>query len=154
MVYIGINLITLRVVVDGLSMEDTLHSGELLLVNRIHYKLSEPPHRGDIIVFHSPAMSDENIIKRIIGLPEDTVEFREGVIYINGYEWDEAYLSQPCSITTCPNSIWQLGSGEYFVMGDNRNASRDSRSLGTISKEAIIGKAIMRYWPIATFRWL
>lgn len=143
-----ISVATMRVVVDGSSMEPSLTSGQLVLVNKLHYQF-RTPQRGDIIVFWLPSVSERNTIKRIIGLAGDTIEFRDGWVYINGERLDEPYISQPCAFTICPNSIWQVGDGDYFVMGDNRNHSRDSRSFGVIPDDAIVGKAIFRYWPLS-----
>lgn len=153
MVYIIISVTTFRVMVDGRSMETTLTTGQFLLVSRLHYQFSTP-QRGDIIVFQLASVSEYGTIKRIIGLPRDTIEFREGWVYINGVLLAEPYLAEPCLPTICPNSIWQMGADEYFVMGDNRNQSRDSRSFGAIPADAINGKAIIRYWPLTEVNWL
>lgn len=134
-------------------MENTLHTGQLLLVSRIDYRFGEP-QRGDIVVFHLSTYPQREFIKRVIGLPGETVELRDGQVYINGRLWLEPYVSETCEPVICPNSIWQIGDDEYFVMGDNRNHSQDSRSYGTIPQTAIVGKAILRYWPFSELQWL
>ncbi|MDQ7026157.1 MAG: signal peptidase I [Anaerolineae bacterium] len=151
--YILINRMTARVVVNGVSMESTLYSGQLLLISRFHYQLGEP-QRGDIVVFYPEFDPTQEYIKRVLGLPGETLELRDGRVYINGQLWDEPYVTEACEDSICYNSIWQVGTGEYFVMGDNRNASRDSRSFGTIPQDAIIGKAILRYWSLSEMAWL
>jgi signal peptidase I len=150
--YAVIHFTTARVIVDGPSMEPTVYSGQLLLVSRVHYALGTP-QRGDIVVFHSTNGTQE-LIKRVIGLPGETMEFRDGWVYINGRLEDEPYVYERCDVASCPNNIWQLGIGEYFVMGDNRNFSTDSRSFGTIALESIVGKVLLRYYPLSEFSWL
>lgn len=152
--YILINLTTARVVVSGVSMESTIYDGQLLLISRVHYALGEEPQRGDIVVFYPAFDPTQDYIKRVIGLPEETVELRDGQVYINGQLWNEPYVNEACTVSICYNNIWQVGAGEYFMMGDNRNRSRDSRSFGTIPQAAIIGKAILRYWPLPEISWL
>jgi signal peptidase I len=151
--YLLLSFATERVVVDGMSMEATLYAGQLLLVSRFHYWLSVP-QRGDIVIFHLAANSERDFIKRVIGLPRETVELRAGQVYINGRMWHEPYVIESCDPTLCPDSIWQIGADEYFVMGDNRNYSRDSRSFGAIPRTALVGKAILRYWHFSEFQWL
>jgi signal peptidase I len=151
--YMLLNLTTERAIVDGMSMEATLYTGQLLLVSRLHYWIDEP-ERGDLVVFHLATYPEREFIKRIIGLPGETVELRDSRVYINGQLRDEPYLNEPCLPTVCPNSIWQVSVNEYFVMGDNRNHSQDSRSYGTIPQTAIIGKAVLRYYPLSEMQWL
>jgi len=144
------NLMSMRFVVEGRSMSPTLEDGQFLLISRMDYWFNEPL-RGDIAVFH---LNDTDLIKRIIGLPYETVEFRQGQVYINGAMLDEPYLPETCSIRHCPDSFWQLGADEYFVLGDNRNHSRDSRFFGAITRQNVIGKAILRYWPPQDYAWI
>jgi signal peptidase I len=107
------------------------------------------PQRGEIIVFESPDQPgiDPPLIKRVIGLPGETVEIRDLQVHINGQPLDEPYINEPCSASRCPDKIWQLGPDQFFVMGDNRNHSRDSRSFGPIEHAHVIGEALVRYWP-------
>jgi signal peptidase I len=134
-------------------MEPTFRNGQLLIINRLSYLQSEP-ERGQIVVFSIPTHPNRDYIKRIVGLPGEIVELRNGLIYINGQRLDEPYVIDPCSHIHCPNSIWQIGKDEYFVMGDNRNNSRDSRTFGSISRSTLIGEAVVRYWPLSDINWL
>jgi len=129
--------------VQGLSMVPTFESGELLLTEKLSYRLYRP-QRGDVIVFEAPVSRNADFIKRIIGLPGETVKIEDGSIYINGQKLEENYTSSP----TQGNETVTVGSNEYFVLGDNRSASSDSRSFGTIKKRTIRGKAWLVYWPI------
>ena len=141
--YLVISLLTARVVVEGPSMRPTLLSGEWIVVNRLTYKIV-PPQRGDVIVFLPPTNAQtDDLIKRVIGLPGETVEIRDGSVWIDGKVLEEIYASG----TTSPDNRWQLGTGELFVMGDNRGLSLDSRSFGPISIKEVVGKAWIIYWP-------
>lgn len=140
-IFLVVNTLTGRYQVRGSSMETSLHSGQYLIVSKIHYMLGEP-QRGDIVVFEPPNGSYEDYIKRIIGLPGETVEARQGAIWIDGYRLGEPYAARiPYSGT------WVLGDDEYFVLGDNRPNSSDSHTWGTLPRENIVGKAWVCYWP-------
>lgn len=129
--------------VQGLSMDPTFESGELLLTEKLSYRLYKP-QRGDIIVFQAPIGRNADFIKRVIGLPGETVKIGDGSVFINGQKLEEDYISSP----TQGNTTVTVGSNDYFVLGDNRSASSDSRSIGTIKKQTIRGKAWLVYWPI------
>jgi signal peptidase I len=137
--------------IEGYSMEPNLHEQEYLIVNKISYYLGEP-QRGDIIVFEFPGSHlsgpEKDYIKRVIGLPGDTVECRPGEILVNGQVIDEPYDPNPGSYY-CPPTV--LGPSEYFVLGDNRNQSSDSHSWGPLERRFIIGKAWLLYWPLENF---
>lgn len=134
--------------VHGKSMEPTFVEGQRLIISRVNYMVGEP-QRGDIVVFNSPQSDDDDpsLIKRVVGLPGDLVEIRDREVYINGERLDEPYIKEPCT-RQCRDRQWQLASDEYFVMGDNRNVSNDSRAFGPIKHSAIIGEALFRYWPL------
>lgn len=136
-------------IVDGSSMEATLHDEDVLAVNKIGYALHDP-ERYDIIVF--PYDDESYYIKRIIGLPGETVEIVNGIIYINGSVLDESYGLEEMHEPNDNFSAVTLGADEYFVLGDNRNLSKDSRSsdVGFIKKDKIIGKAFYRLYPFDT----
>ncbi len=145
------------VVVDGDSMVPTLHHGDYLLLNK--YSNVE---RFDVVVFPPPDETDETLfIKRVIGLPGDTIEYREDVLYLNGEAVDEYYLDYSSENVAYYSSgnfnlqtllgVETVPEGQYFVLGDNRLNSRDSRSFGFIEDESIIGKVVLRYWPIEDF---
>jgi signal peptidase I len=143
MFYALINLTTVRVVVEGPSMRPTLISGEWIVVNRLAYRLSRP-RRGDVIVFLPPTNAQtDDLIKRVIGLPRETVEIRDGSILINEEELSEAYAKG----RTFPDGKWVLGEDQLFVMGDNRELSLDSRSFGSIPLEDVVGNSLVIIWP-------
>lgn len=140
--------------ISGLSMFPTFNNGEYILTNKIEYKLHEPS-RGDVIVFKSPKNKDIDYIKRIIGLPGDTVMLESNTFYVNGEVYPEPYIGP--EIVTYGGSYIQEGvevtipEGYYFAVGDNRPHSLDSREFGPIPKEDIIGKALLRYFPFDKF---
>jgi signal peptidase I len=130
-------------VVDGSSMYPTLENRQRLLVEVISYRFREPK-RGEIIVFNQE--DHRRLIKRIIGLPNDMVEIRDRVVYINGSPLDEAFIAENAYSDYGPVFI---PGGHYFVLGDNRNNSDDSRdSVGFLAKNLIIGRTVARFWPI------
>ncbi|MDQ0175842.1 signal peptidase I [Bacillus chungangensis] len=144
------------IVVDGLSMMPTLHNGDRMIVNKLG-----KPDRFDIVVFHAPEQKD--YIKRVIGLPGDTVEYRDDTLYINGKKYEEPYLEEyKNQITDGPltedftlseildNDV--VPDGEIFVMGDNRRFSKDSRHIGTIPLDKVIGDTSIVYWPLKDIR--
>lgn len=130
--------------IEGHSMEANLHDGQFLIVNKLVYYI-HPPERGDVIVFHSPVNPRKDFIKRVIGLPGEEVEIREGQAYVDGVRLEETYVSNRGNRSWGPEVV---GDFEYFVMGDNRNNSSDSRSWGMLDGNAIIGKAWVSYWPL------
>ena len=141
-IFLLVNTATGRFRIEGQSMEPNLHDGEYVLVDKVSYAL-HAPQRGDVIVLLRPNPQPD-LIKRIIGLPGDTIEVRNGQVYVNGAALAEPYLSQPTN-STIPAR--QVEPGRYFVMGDNRNNSSDSRSFGSIARSDIVGRAWVVYWP-------
>ncbi len=142
MLYFGINAVSARVRVDGFSMNPTLQDGEYVLVNRLAYTLGAPA-RGDIIVFSFPMDERQDLIKRVIGLPGETVTIRDGKVMINGVLLSESYIAQK----PVYNGAWTVQDGQLFVLGDNRNDSKDSHQWGLLPVENVIGKAVLIYWP-------
>ncbi len=140
--FVGINMISARIVVDGASMEPTLMSGEYVIVNRLSYRVGTP-QRGDIIVFHFPRDPSKEYIKRVIGLPGDEVQVEKGQVYVNGQALDETYLK----VKTNYVGTWRVPAGQLFVLGDNRNNSSDSHDWGTVPMSYVVGKAVLVYWP-------
>lgn len=140
--------------VSGSSMFPTLHTGDYIITNKIDYRFNEP-EKSQIIVFKNPREESQDFIKRIMAVPGDTIKVQDGHIYLNGKVLDEPYLDP--SVVTLPGSFLREGEeilvpvGRYIVIGDNRMASSDSREWGFITKEEIIGKAFLRYWPIKSF---
>ncbi len=136
--------------VRGQSMDPNFENGDYLIVDEISYRFSEP-QRGEVIVFKYPEDPSHRFIKRIVGLPGETVEIKDGkvIIYMDGVSrvLDESeYLSN--SVTTGDFQI-TLGENEYFVLGDNRSFSFDSRKFGVLPRDKIIGRVIFRAWPFA-----
>ena len=133
------------------SMTPTLKVNDRVLVNKLSYDL-HPIHRGDIVVFKNPPNQGtvtKDLIKRVIGLPGETVEFRDDHVLINGKVLDEPYLKGGV-LTEADGPVAKatLGKNQYFVMGDNRPNSHDSRFFGPIPKSLIIGRAFVRVWPV------
>jgi signal peptidase I len=141
--FFAINAVSARVRVDGFSMVPTLQDGEYVLVNRLAFR-NKLPERGDIIVFVSPQVSDLDLIKRVIGLPGDSVKISGGVVQVNDQVLDEPYIAA----APIYNGEWDVPEGNLFVLGDNRNDSSDSHAWGLLPVENVIGKAILIYWPI------
>lgn len=142
------DLASVRFYVEGPSMEPNFYTGQRVIVSRINYMIANP-QRGDIIVFESPDRPgvDPPLIKRVIGLPGETVEIRDTQVYIDGRLLEEPYINEACRPSSCGAQTTSLGPDEYFVMGDNRNHSRDSRRFDAIKREHVIGEALIRYWP-------
>lgn len=138
-----------RSLVDGRSMEPTFENGERLIVSRVHYLVREPV-RGDVVVFNSLDPNEVGImlIKRVVGLPGERVQFIDQNLHINGQLIDEPYIKEACQQFRCDSDeFWVLGPDEYFVMGDNRNNSQDSRRFGAVPIENVVGHVVFRYWP-------
>jgi len=162
--FLVINLISARVRVDGFSMRPTLEDGEFVLISRLAYQFGNFKH-GDIIVFRPPMypeagffrrllglpnISDdyEDYIKRVIGLPGDTVKIENGTVQINGALINEPYIAAPPEYF----GQWTVPEGDLFVLGDNRNNSADSHAWGFLPKQNVLGKAVVIYWPFADWK--
>jgi len=138
--------------ISGQSMDPNFHNGEYILTNKIEYKIGDPK-RGDIVIFKSPRNKEIDYIKRVIGLPGETIRLSNSTFFINGKKLDEPYLA-PTVYTfggsyLAENTDIVVPPGKYFVSGDNRPHSSDSREFGPIAKEDFIGKALLRYWPFS-----
>jgi signal peptidase I len=154
--------------VDGSSMENTLHNGQYILVNKaVYFKVDlsflnflpfvdfsdeqyifRQPRRGDVVVFRYPGGPSRDFIKRIVGEPGDLVEIRDGLVFINGKALEESYTADRPQYTYGPQRV---PPDQYFVLGDNRNNSFDSHSWGMVPEENIIGRAWLSYWPFSSF---
>ncbi len=145
------------IVVDGDSMMPTLKDGDRMIVNKIGYTIGKPD-RFDIVVFHAPEGKD--YIKRVIGLPGDTIEYKDDQLYINGKAYDEPYLdeyksqitegtlTQDFTLQEIDPTLDVIPEGYVFVMGDNRRYSKDSRHIGIVSQDELIGNTSIIFWPI------
>ncbi|UTR10886.1 signal peptidase I [Evansella sp. LMS18] len=149
------------IVVDGQSMMPTLEHNDRMIVNKIGYTIGEPD-RFDIIVFHAPQNKD--YIKRVIGLPGDTIYYEDDVLYINGEAVDEPYLekfkeetlnrpfTRDFHLNEAPGGYETVPEGHVFVLGDNRQHSKDSRHIGVVPYEEVVGKANLVFWPFSEVR--
>ena len=137
--------------VRGASMFPSLNSGDYLIINEIGYRFNEPK-RGEVVVFRPPQNSGQFYIKRVIGLPGEVVKIENGEVWLGKSEVSlEKIAEKYVDGRTLGQEIVQLKAGEYFVLGDNRNASSDSRNWGVLPRENIIGKAWIRAWPLDKF---
>ncbi len=141
-IYLSVNFATGRFRIEGSSMEPSLHPNQYVLVDKLSYRIGTPK-RGDVVVFNYPLATERDFIKRVIGLPGETVAIKGGVVTINGEPLQEPYISQPPDY----ENTWHLGPNEYFVLGDNRNSSLDSHSWGPLDRHYLIGRAVFVYWP-------
>ncbi|MCA1553639.1 MAG: signal peptidase I, partial [Chloroflexi bacterium] len=129
--------------IEGYSMEPNFHDGQYLLVSKVDYML-HAPERGDVIIFQAPTNMERDFIKRVIGLSGETVEIREGRVFINGQPLPQNYNTNPGTYSYGPVTV---GPDQLFVLGDNRNNSSDSHSWGMLPRSDLIGKAWISYWP-------
>jgi signal peptidase I len=144
-------------VVDGTSMASTLHDGDRVFVNKLSYRLHDP-RRGDVVVLHEiRGTSDRDLIKRVIALPGETIEVRNCEVTIDGKKLEEPYLDPQvvtpgnCGGDTPPTEVPE---DHVFVMGDNRGGSLDSRALGPIEEDDLVGRAFVVFWPKSDWQWL
>ena len=146
-IYTLVNLSTARAIVFGPSMQPNFYTGQLVIINRFAYFFNGPM-RGDVVVLHSPRLECqgarlddkycEDLIKRVIGLPGESVQIKGGRVYINGTRIEEPYVTEFCK--GCDGS-WKLNANQYLVLGDNRNNSWDGHSFGPIPRDLIVGEA-------------
>ncbi len=150
--YLVVTFVGQRTQVSGESMETTLSDGDHLIVDKISYRFNEP-QRYDIIVFPYRLEKNTYYIKRIIGLPGETVQVVDGYVYINGVQLDEHYGNDVMNEAGLAAEPLTLGPDEYFVLGDNRNNSQDSRTanVGVIHRDEVLGRAWVRIWPLSDF---
>ena len=130
-------------IVVGSSMQPNFQEGQRLIISKVVYKLREP-EIGDVIVFHPPNNSQADYIKRIMALPSDTVEIKNGAVYVNGSQLDETYIADTPHYTF---KEYEVPNDSYFVLGDNRNHSNDSHNGWVLPRQNIIGKVWLSIWP-------
>ena len=159
--------------VEGSSMKPELSGGEYVMVNKLsffrvdmrrlsdlvpfwdaeigkkHIPFTGPPNRGDVIVFHAPVRPPKDFVKRVIGLPGETVEIRSGTVYIDGVELEESHQLGSELRHYQDSSPITLKDDEFYVLGDNRGSSNDSKDLGPVRLEDIVGKIAFVYWPVS-----
>jgi len=143
LLFFGVQTIIESRVVEGSSMEVNLHDGQRLIVVKAAYWFGEP-QRGDVVIFTHPLDPERTLVKRVIGCPGESIEIKNSTVYINGSLLDEPYVKG----TTSSLSKTEVPEDCYFVMGDNRQSSSDSRSWGPLPMENIIGRAWLLYWPL------
>lgn len=147
--YLIINYVGVRTRVSGQSMQPTLHDGDNLLVDKLTYRFRDPK-RYEIVVFPYKYEEDTYYIKRIIGLPGETVQIIDGYVYINGEKLKKDYGAEVMQDSGIAEEPITLGEDEYFVLGDNRNHSSDSRvpNVGVLKRKDLLGRAWVRIWPL------
>ena len=146
-IFLGVRVLVQNYKVEGYSMEPNLNDGQYLLINKIGMRFHQP-QRGDIIVFQYPLDPSKSFVKRVIGIAGDTVEVRNQQTIVDGKVISEPYLGSPENGLYPPTVV---PPGQYFVLGDNRNNSSDSRSWGMLPSKDIIGEAWLSYWPPASW---
>ena len=138
------------------SMEPALRPGDRVIVDKLRYRLADP-RRGDVVVFDKPAQTGgsaevKDLVKRIIALPGDEIEVRDGIVYLNGKVLKEPYLRQGTVTTDVARQ--RLPDDRYWLMGDHREVSEDSRQFGPVPRSAILGRALVRIWPPSDIGWI
>ena len=134
--------------VDGSSMSTTLSNGEVMFVTKPEYLMGDP-QRFDVVLCHYPGRGNTNFVKRVVGLPGDTVEIAGGYLYVNGEKYEEPYIThRPDYIL----SAYTVPEGQYFVLGDNRSNSNDSHLIGPIDRDMIVGHVRSVFWPLDAWR--
>lgn len=147
LLYFAIDAVFARVRVVNISMQPTFVEGDVLLVNKLAYKLGKL-HTGDVVIFHNPNDLEEDYIKRLIGKPGDEVRVEGGIVFVNDIPLEEEYIAEPPYYS----GEWLVPQGFVFVLGDNRNQSSDSHSWGYVPLEDMVGKALVVYWPLDAVR--
>ena len=145
LIFFGVHTVIEAKDANGYCMEPHIYDGNLFMVVKAAYWF-EDPGRGDVIVFRYPLDPQQEFVKRVIGLPGETIECKGGVLYIDGKSLEEPYVQG-----TTYDFVTTVPEGFYFVMGDNRQGSEDSRVLGPVPRQDIIGRVCFRYWPLSTW---
>ena len=135
-----------RYKVDGHSMFPALRNGQHVAAERLIHD-SQQVNRGSLVVFMHPIRGDTVLIKRVVGLPAESISLRDGLTFVNGSRLDEPYCSVPAKFKGRTQGEWLMDDDEYFLMGDNRSDSEDSRRYGPVGRHLIVGVVWLRYWP-------
>lgn len=150
LIFIVIRFVIQSYHVEGTSMQTTLTSDNYVIVNKVSF-LFHAPERGDVIVFHYPLDTTRDFIKRVIGLPGDDVKVDSTHVWVNGVLLKEPYVN----LSENPKAEeWKVPANDYFVMGDHRSVSDDSRDWGYVPKDFIVGKAVVVYWPTQSWQFI
>ena len=149
-IFVVIHFTVQNFMIDGPSMQPGLMNNQYVLVNKVAY-LFHAPERGDVIVFHFPKDTNIDLIKRVIGVPGDVIVIDSKTVRVNGVLLNEPYIMAPMNLT---GNKLVVPPNEYFVMGDNRPVSDDSRDWGFVPKNYIVGKAVLVYWPINNWHFI
>lgn len=159
LLFLGLQVSLQNFRVEGHSMEPTLHQGEYVMVSKLSYRLEalealpllgewfRPPRRGDVVVFRFPQDPSRDFVKRIVGLPGEVVDVRDGRVYINGEPLEEPWLPPGTQVERCYVCPLTVPADHYFVMGDNRPGSNDSRHWGPVPRRLLVGRVFLVYWP-------
>ncbi len=143
-IFVVIHFAVQNYMVEGTSMQSSLNNGQYVLVNKLAY-VFHAPERGDVIVFHWPVDTTKDLIKRVIGVPGDVIVVSKNTVQVDGMVLKEPYVSAEAN----PQGWrWVVPPNDYFVMGDNRQVSDDSRTWGFVPRSYIVGKAVLVYWPL------
>jgi signal peptidase I len=146
--FLVVNALIGRFRIEQVSMLPNLHEGEYVIVDKVSYTFRQP-ERGEIVVLRNPSPGQPDLIKRVIGLPGETIEVRGGQVHVDGQPLTEPYIAQPMGREYPPTT---LQAGQYFVMGDNRGNSSDSREFGPRPSSDFVGRAWIIYWPPADWQ--
>jgi signal peptidase I len=149
-IFVVIHFTIQNYMVDGTSMQPGLNNSQYVLVNKLAY-LFHAPERGDVIVFHWPIDTNKDLIKRVIGIPGDVIVVDSTTVQVNGVLLNEPYINAPANPA---GNRWVVPPNDYFVMGDNRQVSDDSRDWGFVPKSYIIGRAVFIYWPLNSWHFI
>lgn len=148
LIFLAVHFTVQNYQIDGPSMQNTLQNNQYVLVNKTAY-IFHAPERGDIIVFHQPNQPNRDLIKRVIGLPGDKIMINSTDIWVNGVKLQEPYVFEQGNPNTTPLIV---PPNTYFVLGDHRKVSEDSRYFGPVPKDDIVGKAVLIDWPISQWQ--
>lgn len=150
LIFLVVRFVAQSYYVKGISMQPGLVNGQYVMVNKVTYLFHGPEH-GDVIIFHYPKDVSQDFIKRVIGVPGDTITTDRNHVTLDGKVLDEPYISVPYNLE---GKTWTVPAGQYFVMGDNRPQSDDSRTWGFVPQNYIIGKAVIVFWPLSHFHFI